>query len=174
MSEVQLKYDAYILFLRTATRLCLEATAEKGYTIFLQTDRKHHGWMDKTYFIMDEAFKSGYTLVWHKIALRKEPGTTDLFRPTYSHMLCFTKAGGNGKPLPDVIHGGSISYDNAFGIEAIKLAMQFLKQQGIRSVYDVFVGSGTTLAVAEQFRLSSFGIDIDEVQCKKAKIFKLA
>jgi tRNA G10 N-methylase Trm11 len=51
--------------------------------------------------------------------------------------------------------------------------MRYLKQQGIRSVYDVFVGSGTTLAVAEQFGLSSFGIDIDEAQCRKARVFRL-
>ena len=173
MNEVNLPYHAYISFLRTAAQLCLHATAEKGYTIFLQTDRKHHGWLDKTYFLIDEAIQAGYTLVWHKIALRKDPGATDLFRPTYSHMLCFTKGGSIGKALPDVVHRGSISYDNAFGIEAVKLAMRYLKQQGIRSVYDVFVGSGTTLAVAEQFGLSSFGIDIDEAQCRKARVFRL-
>jgi DNA methylase len=170
MDELGLKYKDYIPFLRNAAHLCLESTKDSGYVIFLQTDRKYKGWVDKSYFISDEAYKLGYRMVWHKIALRKEPGKSDLFRPTYSHMLCYTKAGKAGPLLPDVIQRGSITYDNAFGVEAVKLAIQFLKQCRIKKVYDVFVGSGTTLAVANAFGLDAVGIDIDKAQCKKAQV----
>ena len=173
MSEVGLGYDKYIEFLRKASRLCMNAVKDKGYAVFLQTDRKHNGWLDKAYFIQDEAQKLGMRLIWHKIALRTDVGKTDLYRPTYSHMLCFSKAGPIGKPVPDVVERGSISYGNAFGVEAVKLVVRYLKANGIKTIHDVFVGSGTTLAVANFYGMNAMGIDIDEEQCKKARVFKL-
>ena len=173
MSEVGLKYDEYIAFLRKAARLCLEATKSHGYTVFLQTDRKHNGWLDKSYYIQDEAQKLGVRLLWHKIVLRTDPGKTDLYRPTYSHMLCFSKDAAIGTPFPDVMERGSISYDNAFGVDAVKAVVGHLKKQGVKKIVDVFVGSGTTLAVASIFGLDSIGLDIDEAQCRKARIMTL-
>lgn len=173
MSEVGLKYDEYIAFLRKSARLCLESTVPKGYTVFLQTDRKHNGWMDKSYYLQDEAQKLGIRLLWHKIVLRTEPGKTDLYRPTYSHMLCFSKEGAVGTPFPDVIDRGAISYENAFGIDAVKAVVGYLKKQGVTKIVDVFVGSGTTLAVAALFGLDSIGLDIDEEQCRKARAMTL-
>ena len=168
MSELKLKYDEYITFLRTATRLCLNATVPTGYVIFLQTDRKHNGLLDKSYFISDEAFKLGFRMVWHKIALRTDVGKTDLYRPTYSHMLCYTKKGKIGKPVPDVLHRGPTTYTNGFGIVAVRLAVEYVKSCGITRVYDVFVGSGTTLAVANDMGLDAVGVDNDQSQCNRA------
>lgn len=173
MDELNLKYDDYILFFRNAAKLCLEATKETGYVIFLQTDRKYNGWVDKSYFISDEAYKLGFRMIWHKIALRTDISKTDLYRPTYSHMLCYSKSGKISKPVPDVIDRGEISYPNAFGVDAVKLAVEYLKSNGIKKVYDVFVGSGTTLAVANLYGMDAYGIDIDKKQCEKARKFKL-
>lgn len=168
MSELNLKYDDYIAFLRTAARLCLNATVPTGYVIFLQTDRKHNGLLDKSYFISDEAFKLGFRMVWHKIALRTDVGKTDLYRPTYSHMLCYSKKGKIGKPVPDVLNRGATTYSNGFGIAAVQLAVEYVKSCGINKVYDVFVGSGTTLAVANDMGLDAVGVDIDPSQCSRA------
>ena len=173
MDELKLKYDDYIEFLRNAARLCLKATKDTGYTVFLQTDRKHHGLIDKSYFISDEAFKLGYRMVWHKIALRTEVGKADLFRPTYSHMVCYSKSGKIGIPVADVIYRGDISYGNAFGVDAVKLVIQYLKSNKVKKVVDVFVGSGTTLAVANMYGMDALGIDIDKKQCEKARKFTL-
>ncbi|NDA64037.1 MAG: SAM-dependent methyltransferase, partial [Chitinophagia bacterium] len=173
MSEVGLKFDAYITFFRTAAKLCLEATKPTGYTIFLQTDRKHNGWLDKSYLIQDEAHKLGVRLLWHKIALRTAVGKTDLYRPTYSHMLCFSKTGSIGTPFPDVLERGTVTYANGFGILAVKAVIEYLHKRGIRRVTDPFVGSGTTLAIAELFGIDSIGVDIDPEQCKKARVLKL-
>lgn len=169
MEELNLNYKDYIDFFRSAAALCLKATKPKGYTIFLQTDRKYKGWLDKSYLIMDEAHKLGHRMIWHKIALRTEPGKTDLYRPTYSHMLCFSQEGKIGIPIPDVVPRGTIAYTHAFGVDAVRLVIGFLKQHRIKKVYDVFVGSGTTLAVANEAGLDAVGVDIDPKQCKKAK-----
>lgn len=173
MDELKLDYKDYIDFFRSAAALCLKATKPKGYTIFLQTDRKYKGWLDKSYLIMDEAHKLGHRMIWHKIALRTEPGKTDLYRPTYSHMLCFSQEGKIGIPVPDVIPRGDITYEHAFGMDAVRLVIKFLKDHKIKKVYDVFVGSGTTLAIANAAGLDAVGVDIDPKQCKKAKELKL-
>ncbi len=108
-------------------------------------------------------------MIWHKIALRSDVGKADIFRPTYSHMLCFSKDGPIGIPVADVISRGDITYANGFGIDAVKLVIEFLKKHKIKTVIDPFVGSGTVAAVANAMGLHAVGIDIDKKQCKKAK-----
>lgn len=174
MDEVGMSYKEYIPFFRNTARLCFEAVADKGYCIFLQTDRKYKGWIDKSYLISDEASKLGMRMIWHKIALRKDVGKADIFRPTYSHMLCYSKNGLIGIPVTDVIHRGEVTYDNGFGIDAVKLVIDFLKKRKIKTVVDPFVGSGTVVAVANAMGLKAIGIDIDKKQCKKAKILSIS
>jgi hypothetical protein len=158
----------YIPFFRRAARLCLAAVKPTGYAVFLQTDRKQDGWLDKAHLITTEAEALGHRMIWHKIALRTGVGKTDLFRPTYSHMLCFSQAGPIGKPIADVIYRGPVSYDNAFGADAVEFVLQYLKARGVREVVDPFVGSGTTLAIANRLGMQAVGVDIDPAQCKKA------
>jgi len=173
MDEVGLKEDAYNTFFRDCVKACILATKPTGYCIFLQTDRKYHGWIDKSYLITDEATKAGLTMMWHKIALRQEVGTSGLFRPTYSHMLCYSKKGKPGKVFPDVIQRGDVTYENAFGIAAVKQVLEYVKEQGIKDIVDPFVGSGTTLAIANRLGLNAIGVDIDPKQCKKAKVLDI-
>lgn len=169
MEEVGLTLNEYEPFLRSAAQKCFAAVRGDGYVVFLQTDRKKNGWIDKSYLISDEARASGWKMLWHKIALRQEPGTSGLFRPTYSHMLCYSKTGKTGKLFPDVIRRGEVTYENAFGIDAVMAVLSYLKAQGVKTVVDPFVGSGTTVAIANKIGLSAVGVDIDKAQCAKAK-----
>jgi hypothetical protein len=41
----------YVVFFLKAGRLCLEAVKDTCYCVFLQTDRKHMGWIDKAYYL---------------------------------------------------------------------------------------------------------------------------
>lgn len=173
MDEVKLTFKEYVPFFRNVARLCLEAVKDKGYCIFLQTDRKYKGWVDKSYLISDEANKLGIRMIWHKIALRTEVGKADLFRPTYSHMLCYSKEGAIGIPVTDVVQRGEVTYANGFGIDAVKLVIEFLKKHKIKSVVDPFVGSGTVAAVANAMGLKAVGVDIDKKQCVKAKALQI-
>ena len=173
MDEVKLSFKEYVPFFRNAARLCLEAVKDKGYCIFLQTDRKYKGWVDKSYLISDEAQKLGIRMIWHKIALRTEVGKADIFRPTYSHMLCYSKDGLIGIPVTDVVQRGEVTYANGFGIDAVALVIQFLKKHNIKTVTDPFVGSGTVVAVANAMGLNGIGLDIDKKQCIKAKALEI-
>ena len=173
MDEVNLKIKDYEAFFRNAARLCLSATKDDGYCMFLQTDRKHHGWVDKGYWITDEARELGFHTVWKKIVLTKEVGKADLFRPTYSTMLCFTKKGPVGKLFPDVIYAGDKTYSNAFGIDAVVLCVKYAKGQGIKKVVDPFCGSGTTLAVANGLGLEAVGVELAKKYCEYARKLKV-
>lgn len=169
MDEVGMNMADYLPFLRAAARACFAAVKDSGYAVFLQTDRKHRGhWVDKSYHISAAAEEAGFRMVWHKIALRTDVGKTGLFRPTYGHMLCYTKTGLVGKPFPDVLGRGAITYRNAFGRDAVHRVCEYLKAQGISTVVDPFVGSGTTLAAANELGLHAIGVDIDPAQCAKA------
>ena len=163
----------YEEFFRTAAKACLESTKEDGYCIFLQTDRKHHGWIDKSYFITDEAYKLGYHMVWKKISLTRDVGKADLFRPTYSTMVCYTKKGKVGKVMPDVVLSGEKTYTHGFGIEAVSLCVEYAKAQGIKRVVDPFCGSGTTLAVANAYGLDAVGVEISKRYCEMSRKLKL-
>ena len=168
MEEVHLSKDKYEVFLKDAAKLCMEAVKDTGYVIFLQTDRKQKGWIDKSYIISDAACELKIPMIWHKIALRQDVGTSGLFRPTFSHMLCYSKKGKVGPVFPDVLERGSVTYENAFGIEAVKAVLEYVKKQGVKTVVDPFVGSGTTVALANKMGLKGIGVDIDPKQCKKA------
>ena len=168
MEEVHLSKDKYVVFLKDAAKLCMEAVKDTGYVIFLQTDRKQKGWIDKSYIISDAACELKIPMIWHKIALRQEVGTSGLFRPTFSHMLCYSKKGKVGPVFPDVLERGSVTYENAFGMEAVKAVLEYVKKQGAKTVVDPFVGSGTTVALANKMGLKGIGVDIDPKQCKKA------
>lgn len=163
----------YEEFFRQAVRLCLSVVKDTGYCIFTQTDRKYKGWLDKGYWITDEAYNAGFHMVWKKISLNTEPEKVSLFRPSYSHMLCFTKEGPVGKAFPDVVYSGPHLYTHGFGLHAIEVCIQYLKEQKVKSVLDPFVGSGTTLALANLYGLDATGVDISEAQCKAARTLKL-
>lgn len=169
MDELDMTRTEYIPFFRSTARRCLEAVKETGYCIFLQTDRKQNGWVDKSYLITGEAEELGMRLLWHKIALRVEVGKTDLYRPGYSHMLCYSKKGKIGIPMADVVYRGEVTYPNAFGIDAVRHVVGYLKKQGVKSITDPFVGSGTVVAIANAMGMDAIGVDIDKAQCEKAR-----
>ncbi len=174
MEEMDMNVKEYEAFFRDAAAKCFASVQEDGYCIFMQTDRKHHGLLDKSYWITDEAREQGFHTIWRKIALKRDVGKVDLFRPTYSYMLCFTKKGKVGKPLPDVIEAGETTYTHGFGIEAVKLCVQYVKTSGIKTVVDPFCGSGTTLAVANALGLHAIGVELSPKFCKMAKDLTIA
>lgn len=173
MEEVDMNIKEYEVFFRAAAQACFEAVKDDGYCIFLQTDRKYHGWVDKGYWITDVSRELGFHTVWKKIAITKEVGKADLFRPTYSTMLCFTKKGKVGKLFPDVIDSGEKTYTHAFGLNAVALCVAYVKDQGIKKVVDPFCGSGTTLAVANEMGLDAIGVDIAKKYCEMARKLKI-
>ena len=167
MSELNLNEEEYILFIKKAVVSILESLTPEGYVIFIQTDRKNKGLIPKDYYITNEALSLNFRMLFHKIALIKEVNSKDLYKPTYSHVLCFSIKGKPGRSTEDVFYRGDVLYKNGAGRDTIIKCLEFLKKQKINSVVDPFVGQGTTLILAIELGFDNcIGIDIDKEQCR--------
>ena len=157
----------YLNFFKGITRQIFRKLNPDGYAIFIQTDRKYNRQtIDKSYILTDLAKKHGYRLIWHKIVLHQDVNTTDLFRPTYAHMLCYSKNGRPGAAFPDVLPVSKKFYKNATPIGAIEAAIKYIKRYNKldSTIVDPFVGQGTTCIVAIENGIDCIGIDIDPKQ----------
>jgi hypothetical protein len=50
-------------------------------------------WVDKAYLVQNAAEQTGHALLWHKLVARVPPGVTTFGKPSYHHMLCFSRVG---------------------------------------------------------------------------------
>ena len=170
MDETDFTMTEYLIFFKKIASLIFKKLDKKGYAIFIQTDRKYNlEWIDKSAILTELAYKHGLKMVWHKIILNRDVGKIDIYRPTYSHMLCYTYEGTSGKAFPDVINISERSYKNATPIAAAELAVIFIKKYYPHEIVDPFVGRGTIVALAHKHGLPSVGIDIDPEQIKIAE-----
>lgn len=183
LSNDEITIDKYVSFFNVVAELILQKVRDDGYCIFIQTDRKINGQLiDKSYFLTNIAYKLGFKLVWHKIVCQREVGKKDLFRPTYSHFLCYTQKGTPGVAFEDVLPVGGKLYENGTPINAANAAATFLSKQIIKQkknlqrendtnkvmfdVVDPFVGQGTIGVSMISENLSFLGIDVDAKQCE--------
>jgi DNA methylase len=170
-SEVECRLADYENWFTKGASLTMRAVTDDGVAIFYQGDRKHHGvLLSKATLLCNTAGSLGLRLLWHKIVLRNPVGAINLFRPSYLHMLAFSKALRSGNPSPDVIEAGKTIYRNAMGVNAATIAVRFaIKMAKARTIYDPFCGRGTVLAVANALDCNSVGYDVDEEECVYAR-----
>jgi hypothetical protein len=179
LNELNNNFDQkkYTDFFSEVSKLIFRKVKKDGYAIFIQTDRKINGQLiDKSYLLTDMAYSCGLKLVWHKIVCQRDVGKTDLFRPTYSHFLCYTVNGSPGVAFEDVLPVGGKLYENATPYNAAMSAAEFISKQIKKQkhkdsdlgfdILDPFVGQGTIGAAAIQKGLSFMGIDLDQEQCQ--------
>ena len=169
MSEVDMEEQDYISFLRTTIPIILSSVEPKGYAIFIQTDRKHKGLIDKSYYLTESAYALGMRMMFHKICLIRDVDSNDKYKPTYSHILCYSLKGTPGGSTPDIFHRGDTLYKHGMGTIACTKCLEFLQKHKISHVCDPFVGQGTTLILAKQLGFTGVGIDIDETQIEKCR-----
>jgi hypothetical protein len=151
-----------------AARLAMLCAAPEAAAIFYQTDRKAEGGLiSKPRLLQAAAEPIGARLLWHKIALRGPPGSIDLFRPTYCHLIAFSQKAGSGKASADVFERGKLLYKNAMGMTAAEVACNHAGKSG-RTILDPFCGQGSVLAIANRLGFNAIGIDLDAEQCAKA------
>jgi len=173
MDEIGLTdINKYLDFFNRIAQLIFEKTNPNGYAIFIQTDRKiERSWIDKSLLLSTIAQKNGFKMVWHKIVLHRDVDATDLHRPGYAHMVCYTKNGTSGAATPDIIPVSQRLYKNGTPVEAAVRAIEFVKRytKSEPCVVDPFVGQGTIVAIANAYGLNAIGIDIDSQQARKAE-----
>lgn len=168
-AEMGMPLPEWAAWFAVAATACMRATQPGGPCIFYQTDRRAGGQTySKPYLLLQAADHLGLRLLWHKIVLRRAPGATDLHRPTYSHMLAFSRAGAPGPATPDVIEGGGRVYADGMALMAARVAVAHAARTA-GMVTDPFCGRGTVLAVANAAGLPALGVDIDPTQCAAAR-----
>ena len=167
-------FAGWKLWFGEAARAVLRWVPEPGLTIFFQSDIRHAGeWIDKGYLVQRAAEAEGHSLIWHKIACRRAPGTISHGRASYSHLICLARAPRRDitHPGPDVLpDAGYRPWSKAMGVEACRLACRFLRQETHTTlVVDPFCGHGTALAVANHYGFDSLGIELSTRKVRAAR-----
>lgn len=169
-AELDVSITEWMLWFQRAVGWCL-VTSGPYPCIFYVTDRRANGRIySKASVVYDMASRYQRTPMWHKVALRRPEGRIDLHRPTYTHMLCVGGAATSpGRATPDVFDRGRVLYPNGMGVEAARVAVDYVKAQGHARLANPFCGRGTILAAANQADLFAVGVDNDPIQCKHSE-----
>jgi len=169
-AEMGMQPDAYPAWLYDMTQALLRSTSRDAVTITLTTDRKHDGGIISKAGIILRACHDlgGHRVLWHKIALRRQPGRTDLHRPGYTHVICMSRAARPGPATPDVIPAGPRLYANGNDLNSAQVALDMAARTSTR-VLDPFCGRGTIPVIAAAMGLTATGVDIDADQITRAQ-----
>ncbi len=159
--------------------LILTKTSPEGVTIFFQSDIKHEGlWIDKAFLIQKTAELLDQKLLFHKIFCRAVPGTVMFGRPSYSHLLAFSRtvvpdlARSTADVFPDL---GDKTWVRGMGLEASLFAANFvLKHTTTRTLVNPFCGEGSVLAAANHVGLRAVGIERSPKRAEKARLLRVA
>jgi hypothetical protein len=164
-------------FINTA-KLVLSRTPDDGVTLFYQSDIKVDGvWVDKGYLCQKAAEALGHELMWHKIVCRILPGKTSFGRPSFSHILCFSKGlrfRDLSRSTPDVIPEiGEKTWERGMGLEACLVIGKFIAEQtSTKTLVHPFCGQGSMIAVANELGLSAIGIERSPKRAEIARVLK--
>lgn len=169
-----LPFHAWRTWFIDATRAVIRWVPPEGVSIFFQSDVRHAGvWVDKGYLVARAGEEERASTLWHKIVCRKPAGTWSVGRPTYSHMIAFSRGAhpSASRSGPDVLpDAGFMSWSRAMGEEACRVACKFLRAETTtRTVVDPFCGRGTLLAVAHELGFDTIGIDLSAKRCRAAR-----
>ena len=157
-----------------AARRILRWVSLDAVAIFYQSDARHAGLLiDKSYLVLRAAEEEQAHLVWHKIVCRRPPLTVAVGRPSYSHMICVSRAPMPPplKPGPDVLpDAGPMSWSRAMGMTACTVACRFVRENtNTVTIVDPFCGRGTLLAVANDLGFDAIGVDLGGKRCRAAR-----
>jgi len=160
-------------FVDTA-KLILLKTPDSGVTLFFQSDIKHDSvWIDKGYLVTKAAEELGHPMLFHKILCRSAPGTATYGKPSYSHLLAFSKSvrpnvsRSTADVVPDL---GEKTWVRGMGFNACRIACEFLKNEtATHTVINPFCGHGSIVSVANFFGFNSIGIERSPKRAEAAR-----
>jgi hypothetical protein len=178
VSEVQLDLDAWARWFEDTVTLACARVSERAVAIFYQTDIKREGrWIDKGFLVAKGADRAASALLWHRIVCRFAPGTVTMGRPTYSHLMCYSRAltlppdEASADVLPEP---GEMPWPRAMGAAACRAVVRFLaRHTDCTTVVDPFCGHGTMLAVANAHGLHAIGVELSRKRAEKARALVL-
>jgi hypothetical protein len=160
-------------FVETVALACRQV-ADDAVAVFFQTDVKRDGrWVDKGFLAHLGAEAAGSHLLWHKLVLRAPAATVTPGRPSYAHLLCFSRSLrlDPARSFADVLPRlGEMTWARAMGVEACAAVCLFLRAStACRTVVDPFCGVGTVLAVANAHGLDAVGVELSARRAERAR-----
>lgn len=178
ISEMPELGDRWAAWFVDTVALACRQVADDAVAIFYQTDIRRGGrWIDKGYLVQKGAEAAGSHLLWHKVVCRVPPGIITMGRPSYAHLLAFSRGLrlDAGRSTADVLPStGAMTWSRAMGVAACEVAARFLlAETACRTVVDPFCGLGTMLAVANAHGLDAIGIERAARRARKARALRL-
>ncbi len=170
--------EEWQVWFKATALLIMSRCPPDGVTIFFQSDIKHEGrWIDKGYLCQKAAEEAGHHLLWHKIICRAPAGVATFGKPSYSHLLCFSKevSASIDKSTADVIPMGDKVWQRGMGLEACLIASRFIAEQtNSNTVVNPFCGQGSMLAAANRMKLEAIGIERSPKRAEKARLVDIS
>ena len=166
-------------FISTAA-LIMSRCPDDGVAIFYQSDIKYEGiWVDKAYLIQKAAESLGLEQLWHKVVCRVPAGIATFGKPSYSHILCFSKnlrIHDMTHSTPDVIADlGDKTWVRGMGLENCLMITKFIAVQTKSTrIVQPFCGEGSILAAANKHGLNALGIERSPKRAQQARILQIS
>lgn len=175
----ELTIDEWKIWFTQTAKLILSKVSSKDVAVFFQSDIKHEGhWIDKAYLVQKAAEEEGHHLLWHKIACRAPAGVATFGKPSYSHVLCFSKKFILDPALstPDVLPElGEKSWQRGIGLKPALMIAKFIKETiSAHTLINPFCGEGAMLAAANHFDLKAIGIEKGKKRAERARRIKIS
>lgn len=174
VSEVPLELDAWRAWFVDAAEQACRAVAAEAVTVFFQTDVTTDGrWIDKAHLVHTGADRVGAACLFHKIVCRAPAGKATPGRPSFAHLLAFSRAARapEATHTPDVLPRlGAMTWARAMGVAACEATCRFLLVgTRCRVVVDPFCGVGAMLAVANDHGLDAIGVELSPRRAARAR-----
>ncbi len=154
----------------------VECTAEDGLLVLTQTDIRRDGqWVDKSFLVLEAAFRAGATLLSRKVICRKPVGHSSSTRAAYTHLLVL----GRGRKLdpawpevvPDVLgDGGPVTWTRGLGLYASFACIDIVRRYTpSNTIVDPFCGEGMVLACANARGMRAIGVEKNKKRAERAR-----
>lgn len=131
-------------------------------TIFISNRKYKGGTIEKDRLVSEVMEESGWQLYSKKVWIKKY--TMDLFRYGYTNILTYRKNKAKIKNLPDCFYDkfkrASKFYTYNFSEDIIKQFIESCTEE-TQTVFDPFIGCGTTYNVCKQLNRKCIGSEID-------------
>mmetsp|Transcript_58022 Transcript_58022/g.138114 ORF Transcript_58022/g.138114 Transcript_58022/m.138114 type:complete len:327 (-) Transcript_58022:14-994(-) len=166
--------EAYKEWFIEVASIILSKVRPKDIVIFYQSDGKMNGHLiAKAGLCYLAAEKTNSVCLWHKIAWSAAPGTVRFGRPSFTHVVAFSKEfrdsqSGSLPKFPDILDRGNVVWPRGIGVEACRIACNFVAAAGAECIVDPFCGYGSVLAMANSFGVEAVGVERSTKRCKFA------
>jgi hypothetical protein len=176
VSETGMSFSAWLGWFQGTAALLVEKMPEDGLLVLTQTDIRREGrWIDKSFLVLEAAYRAGATLLSRKVVCRRPVGHTSSARAAYTHLLVLSRGRtldpARPEVVPDVIaDGGPVTWTRGLGVHASFACVDVVTRYTASStIVDPFCGEGMVLACANARGLHALGVEKNGKRAERAR-----